>query len=175
MRHSVWSAPLCLAMLALTVGACGGGPTRSAVMSAGRLPPSAVLLLRYDADGNGNVTRDEMEAGLKAEFAAADSNSDSCIDREEVRIENNRRLTQDRGQASPLTDWNLDGCVDATEFGNTVRSYFTLADKTKDNAVSQQELRGPAMPMAPRSAEGVQQRAPTIDRPDEISRNTPQF
>jgi len=175
MRHSVWSAPLCLAMLALTVGACGGGSTRSAVMSSGRLPPSAVLLLRYDADKNGNVTREEMEAGLKAELSIADPNGDGCIDRDEVRVENNRRLTQDRGQASPLTDWNLDGCVDATEFGNTSRSYFTLADKTKDNAVSQQELRGPAMPIAPRANEGTDQRAPTVDRQDEINRNQPQF
>ena len=38
------------------------------------LPPSAALLLRYDANQDGIVTRDEMDGGLKADFAAADAN-----------------------------------------------------------------------------------------------------
>jgi hypothetical protein len=116
------------------------------------LPPSAALLLRYDADHDGSVTKDEMEAGLKLDFSAADSNHDGCLDPGEVRLENEHRLERDRVQASPLVDWNLDGCVDAREFGNTVRSYFDLADRTKDGRVSQIELRGPSMPIAPRTA-----------------------
>ena len=52
------------------------------------LPPSAALLLRYDANHDGIVTREEMEAGLKADFAAADTNHDGCLDPSEVRIEN---------------------------------------------------------------------------------------
>jgi hypothetical protein len=43
--------------------------------------------------------------------------------------------------------------VDAREFGNTVRSYFDLADRTKDGRVTQLELRGPSMPIAPRTVE----------------------
>ena len=42
--------------------------------------------------------------------------------------------------------------MDAREFGNTVRSYFDLADRTKDGKVTQIELRGPSMPIAPRTA-----------------------
>jgi len=117
------------------------------------LPPSAALLLRYDTNHDGIITREEMETGLKADFEAADSNHDSCLDPAEVRIENQRRLARDGAQASPLVDWNLDGCVDAREFGNTVRSYFDLADRTKDGKVTQVELRGPSMPIAPRTAE----------------------
>jgi hypothetical protein len=116
------------------------------------LPASAALLLRYDADHDGIVTREEMEAGLKADFAAADTNGDGCLDPAEVRAENQRRLARDGAIASPLVDWNLDGCVDAREFGNTVRSYFTLVDKAKNGRVTQNELRGPSMPMAPPSA-----------------------
>ena len=115
------------------------------------LPASAALLLRYDADHDGTVRKEEMEAGLKADFAAADSNHDGCLDPGDVRLENEHRLTRDGVQASPLVDWNLDGCVDAREFGNAVRSYFDLADRTKDGRVSQIELRGPSMPMAPPS------------------------
>lgn len=118
------------------------------------LPPSAALLLRYDADKDGSVAKEEMEAGLKADYTAADSNADNCINPAEVRAENALRLRRDASQASPLVDWNLDGCVDLREFGNTAHSYFDLADRTKDGRVSQLELRGPSMPVAPRVIPG---------------------
>lgn len=111
------------------------------------LPPSAVLLLRYDTNHDNSVSKEEMEAGLKADYDAADANHDSCLDRNDVRAENARRLRVDAGQASPLVDWNLNGCVDMAEFGNTVRSYFGFADRSKDGAVSLTELRGPSMPL----------------------------
>jgi hypothetical protein len=121
--------------------------------AASRLPPgvpqAASLLLRYDANNDGVVTREEMEAGLKADFAAADTNGDGCLNPAEVRAENNRRLAQDGAQASPLRDWNLDGCVDIREFSNTAHSYFDLADKKKDGRVTLLELRGPSMPIVP--------------------------
>jgi hypothetical protein len=94
------------------------------------------------------VTRDEMEAGLKADFAAADTNGDGCLTAE-VRPDNNRRLAQDGAAASPLRDWNLDGCVDIKEFSTTAHSYFDLVDKKKDGKVTLLELRGPSMPIAP--------------------------
>ena len=116
------------------------------------LPPSAALLLRFDANHDGIVTREEMDAGLKADFAAADTNGDGCLDPAETRAENQRRLARDGGQASPLVDWNLDGCVDIKEFSNTAHSYFDLVDKKKDGKVTLVELRGPSMPIAPRAA-----------------------
>jgi hypothetical protein len=114
------------------------------------LPASAALLLRYDANHDGVVTREEMEAGLKADFAAADTNGDGCLDTAETRTENQRRLARDGAQASPLVDWNLDGCVDFREFANTAHSYFDLVDKKKDGRVTLIELRGPSMPIPPR-------------------------
>jgi len=124
-------------------------------MAAQRLPAgvpaSALLLLRYDVNHDGVITRQEMDGGLKVDFTAADENKDNCLDPPEVRAENQRRLERDGTEASPLNDWNLDGCVDMREFGNTVHSYFELADKTKDGRVSQAELRGPSMPLAPPS------------------------
>jgi EF hand len=116
------------------------------------LPASAALLLRYDADHDGIVTKEEMEAGLKADFEAADINGDGCLDPAEVRAENQRRLARDGAQASPLVDWKLNGCVDFQEFSNTVHNYFQLVDKKKNGRVTLQELRGPSMPMAPPSA-----------------------
>jgi hypothetical protein len=93
-------------------------------------------------------TREEMEAGLKADFAAADTNGDGCLGPAEVRAENDRRLARDATEASPLVDWNLDGCVDAREFGNTlsfsVHSYFDLSSQTDRNGrVSQVDVERP--------------------------------
>ena len=134
---------------AIVVGALAGSLSAAERLPPG-LPPSAALLLRYDTDKDGYVTRDEMEAGLKADYAAADANGDGCINPAELRAENALRLRREASQASPLVDWNLDGCVDLREFGNTAHSYFDLADRTKDGRVSQLELRGPSMPVAPR-------------------------
>jgi EF hand domain-containing protein len=140
------------------------------------LPPSAAILLRYDANHDGIVTREEMEAGLKADFAAADTNRDGCLDPAETRAENQRRLARDGAQASPLVDWNLDGCVDFREFGNTVHSYFELVDKKKDGRVTLQELRGPSMPIAPRSEpkrSGADTPNPTTDTPPNTGTDRP--
>jgi Ca2+-binding EF-hand superfamily protein len=147
-------ANLQAAAIAALVVSLSGAAWAAQRMPAG-LPASAALLLRYDADHDGIITRAEMEAGLKADFAAADMNGDGCLDPAEVRAENQARLTRDGAEASPLVDWNLDGCVDAREFGNTVRSYFDLADKTKDGKVSMVELRGPSAPLGPRTGAAV--------------------
>jgi hypothetical protein len=114
---------------------------------AADLPPSAVLLVRFDADKDGAITRAEMEAGLKQDYAEADLDHNNCLNAPEVRAENERRLRREGGQATPLVDWNVDGCVNMQEFAATTRSYFTFADRSKDGNVSNAELRGPSMPL----------------------------
>jgi len=111
------------------------------------LPPTANLLLRYDTDQNGEVSRAEMEAGLAADYALSDKDANGCINGAEMRGENDLRLERDGGVASPVADWNLDGCVDMVEFGSSVRSYFNFADHSKDNLVDTAELGGPSMPI----------------------------
>lgn len=137
-------------------------------LSAG-IPPSATLLLRFDADHDGIITKDEMEAGLKADYAAADSDGNGCLSPAEVRVENERRIKQDGQQASPLVDWNIDGCVDMREFSNTAHSYFDLADRSKDGRLSSNELRGPSAPIPPR----VQPTRQQTDKDKENQQQTP--
>ncbi len=134
----------------LLAGVAGFSAAQAAQRLPAGVPQTATLLLRYDANHDGIVTREEMEAGLKADFAAADTNGDGCLDATETRAENQRRLARDGAEASPLVDWNLDGCVDFREFANTAHSYFQLVDKKKDGKVTLQELRGPSMPIPPR-------------------------
>jgi hypothetical protein len=111
------------------------------------LPPTAALLLRYDVDQNGIVTQAEVGAGVDADYRLADANSDNCIDSDEMRDENDRRLARDGGVTSPIADWNLDGCVNMNEFGNSIRNYFDYADRSNDGEVSTAELQGPSMPI----------------------------
>jgi hypothetical protein len=139
-------------MAAILAALASGEAQAQAQRRFAGLPPSASLLLRFDADHDGIVTREEMDAGLKTDFAAADTNGDGCLNPQEMRAENERRIQRDGQEASPLVDWNLDGCLDMREFGNTAHSYFDLADRTKDGRVTALELRGPSMPIAPRSA-----------------------
>ncbi len=111
------------------------------------LPPTANLLLRYDTDQNGVVSRAEMDTGVNADYELADMDDSDCIAGPEIRSENDRRLNRDGGVASPIADWNLDGCVNMNEFGSSIRNYFTYADGSGDGQVSSAELRGPSMPI----------------------------
>jgi hypothetical protein len=111
------------------------------------LPPTANLLLRYDTDQDGIVSKVEMDSGVGADYALADTDENDCISGQEIRDENDRRLNRDGGVASPIADWNLDGCVNMNEFGSSIRSYFSFADRSRDGQVSTAELNGPSMPI----------------------------
>jgi hypothetical protein len=144
----------------IVLGAVGMGAAMPAM--AQYLPPTANLLLRYDIDQNGIVSRAEMDSGVNADYALADADGSSCISGQEIRAENDRRLNRDGGVASPIADWNLDGCVNMNEFGSSIRNYFVHADRSRDGQVGSVELSGPSMPLTlPTSLGGGQQSAPT--------------
>ena len=124
----------------------------------------AALLLRYDTDQNGDVTRAELDAGLSADFAAADTDQDGGLNGAERRLVNEQRVAQG-GQESPLIDWNADGVVDATEFSNVPRTMFDKLDRDDDGVVSRSEFGGIRFE-APRN-----NKAPTLAPP---TQHTPQ-
>jgi len=98
------------------------------------------ILLRY-ADAKGNVTRQAMEAGLKRDFAAADTNHDGVLEKDEVRAVNDQRWQEDKSAYSPLVDWNGDGIVDFNEFSETARSLFDDLDADGNGVLTPEELR----------------------------------
>jgi Ca2+-binding EF-hand superfamily protein len=113
--------------------------------------PAATLLLRYDSDNDGAVTRRELEAGLRQDFRQADTNHNGTLDADEVRAVNQRRVSQDQSMATPLIDWNLDGVVDFDEFAGTMRSLFDQLDQNGDGVVSKEEFKAaqPRLYLAP--------------------------
>lgn len=99
------------------------------------------LLLRYDANKDGSLSRVEMEAGLKADFAVDDSNKDGALDASEVAAINRTRWDSDASAASPLIDWNNDAVVSFREYSATVHSLFDDFDKDGDGIVTAEELK----------------------------------
>jgi hypothetical protein len=127
--------------LALTLSGCGHHPPEEREPKEAPFHPPVEMLLRYDANHDGTVTREEMEAGLKADFAAADKNHDGCLDADETAAVNHARWEEGLSTTSTIVDWNHDGCVDFNEFANTARSFFDEIDRDGDGKLSPKELR----------------------------------
>ena len=98
------------------------------------------LILRYDSDNDGKITRRELEAGVRQDFWQADTNRDGRLDAEEVRAANLRRIRADQSTAIPLIDWSDDGYVDYGEFASGMRSLFEQYDADGNGTVTLEEM-----------------------------------
>ena len=153
----VWILPALL-----LVAACGG--------RANQVPPwmrptekprdenyhggNAAMLLRYDANHDGTVTRAELIAGLKAEFAAHDTHHNGCLDADQAAQINQARVDADQSTATPVMDWNQDGCIDYIEFSAAPYSLFDQLDADHDGKLTPKELqRAGAKPREPETQE----------------------
>lgn len=112
-----------------------GGPRRDENWHS----PNAALM-RFDANHDGILTRAELVAGLKAEFDTYDTNHNNCLSPDQVRAINQLRVQQDASQASPLVDWNQDGCVDFNEFSGATLSLFDTLDTKGRGQLTAAEL-----------------------------------
>ena len=101
---------------------------------------NAAMLLRYDANHDGTVTRDELIRGLKAEFAAHDTHRNACLDADQAAQINQARVDADQSTATPVMDWNQDGCIDYTEFSAAPYSLFDQLDANHDGKIDPKEL-----------------------------------
>lgn len=150
----------CAGAVVLIAAACAGA--RNPRIAANRPPPPITeteqnikLMLSYDENSDGTVTRQELEDGLHRQFAAADLDHDGKIDLKEMQAENDRRFRAFGTEASPLIDWNQDGYIDFDEFASTSRSVFEEMDKNHDGKLDPNELRLPTVRGQP-----MQQRRP---------------
>ena len=104
--------------------------------------PQAVPLLRFGVERDGSLSRAKVIAVLKREFAAADTNRDGVLERDEVNVVNEQRWKNDREATSLLTDWNNDGVVDFNEFATTDLSLFDQIDANGNGVVTAMEFEG---------------------------------
>jgi Ca2+-binding EF-hand superfamily protein len=96
--------------------------------------------MKYDSNHDGILTRAELLAGLKAEFDSDDTNHNNCLSPDEVRTINQARVQQDASQATPLVDWNQDGCIDFHEYSGTALSLFDSLDTNGDGQLTTNEI-----------------------------------
>jgi len=99
------------------------------------------MLLKYDVNHDGTVTRNELIAGLKADFATHDTHHNGCLDAEQAAQINQARVEADQSTATPVMDWNQDGCIDYTEFSAAPYSLFDQLDADHDGKLTPKELR----------------------------------
>jgi hypothetical protein len=140
---------LCVATLGLaTLAACAPHPPRPpSPYTTGYRPPRDenfnggpnAMLLKY-AGPDGSLTRAQMNAGLKADFDRYDTRHTGCLNSDQVAAINAARIAQDQSTASPLQDWNEDGCVDLREFSTAANSQFDLLDVNNDGTISAKEF-----------------------------------
>ena len=64
----------------------------------------------------------------------------SRLTADEVRAINEKRIQELGSTATPLIDWNQDGCVDFNEFAGPIRSLFTAMDRNEDDKLDPKEL-----------------------------------
>ncbi|MGB8363742.1 MAG: hypothetical protein WCE20_04310 [Rhizomicrobium sp.] len=162
------------AMLLLLAG-CGlfghEAPRRPRAQDAPWLPAAAMLLVYVGSDGS--LTRAQLESGLRRDFAAADTNHDGCLDANEVRAVNEQRWKQDASTASPLIDFQHNGCVDFDEFAATPRTLFEQLDRNGDGKLTADELKSAgAKPTKPQQG-GQQQGGQHSRRRDGGGGNNP--
>jgi len=107
--------------------------------------------MRFDANHDGVLTRAELVTGLKAEFDGYDTNHNNCLTPDVVRAINQLRVQQDASQASPLVDWNQDGCVDFNEYSGATLSLFDTLDTKGRGELTAAEL-NPSPKRSPNSS-----------------------
>jgi hypothetical protein len=141
-------APLIL-LCALALAACSGQriDRRPPWMRSAEQPRdenyhggNAGMILKYDANHDGTLTRDELIKGLQAEFAATDIHHKGCLDADQAGAINQARVDADQSTATPVVDWNQDGGIDSTEFSAAPYSLFDQLDINHDGKLEPKEL-----------------------------------
>ena len=129
-----------------TLAACGSssGPRWSPYATPPRDEnyhggPNAILL-KYDANHDGTLTKEELISGLRAEFDALDTKHSGCLTPDQVDTINQARIAADQSTATPLQDWNGDGCVDFREYSAAAFSLFDQLDRNGDGKITPEEF-----------------------------------
>lgn len=101
---------------------------------------------RLDSDGDGRVTREEMDAHAAERFASADANNDGKLDAEELAAAGEARKAE-RAQSRvermlERLDADGDGTLSEAELSSNDRakSFFDRLDSDGDGAVSTEEF-----------------------------------
>ncbi len=126
---------------------------RAASSQVGEIQLNIRLMLSFDANMDGSVMREEVDAGLKWQFDRADMDHNGSLNLGEMQAENGRRWQTSGTASSPLIDWNLDGTVSLAEFSGAAHSVFAQLDRDQGGSLAGVELEAPRVRgLRPRAA-----------------------
>lgn len=161
------AAIVAVGAVAVAFAADWGQSTKKLRAVSGKAPLSAMRLVQFDADKDGRITRAEVDAGITAQFTAADTSSDGKLDAAEILRYNDKRKAERRARYDAwrakaaaqgidpgrppsdrdtvdtlrIADWNLDGFITADEFGGKLRALAMRADRDGDGTIVPDELK----------------------------------
>ena len=96
-----------------------------------------------DADGNGALTLEELQAQGAARFAAADTNGDGGLSAEELTAQADQRRAERTAKMIEQHDENGDGLLQAEEMGpkgDRMEKMFDRMDANDDGTVDADEF-----------------------------------
>ncbi|MFT3811560.1 MAG: hypothetical protein QM698_16735 [Micropepsaceae bacterium] len=96
------------------------------------------------AGPDGSVERSALDAGLRAEFAAADTSGDGALQKNEIAA-----LNATRGQrcdSEPVIDWEGAGRMTYTAYAARIFTLFDRADTDEDGILDVAEIEAAGRP-----------------------------
>ncbi|THH35729.1 calcium-binding protein [Aliishimia ponticola] len=97
-----------------------------------------------DANGDGQITKEEMQAGREARFTSADTNGDGMLSAEELEAQMAARAKDRAAKMVERMDENGDGQISQDELPKPRRGggerMFDRADANDDGALSKEEF-----------------------------------
>ncbi len=121
-----------------------------------------------DTDGDGDISRAEVDTARQARFAEADANGDGAISEAEFTTAMEARASERRArrQASAFTraDANGDGVISMDETGGRIDAMFEHVDADGDGIITAAEREVAKSAMRERSGEGRRgRRGPPVE------------
>lgn len=96
-------------------------------------------LAEVDTDGDGKISKTEVEAAHKAHFKSADMDSNGSVSLEEFEAMDERRRQMKLKRKFERSDKNGDGVLSSEELGSRRDGHFEKMDKNGDGEISADE------------------------------------
>ncbi|SFT77537.1 EF-hand domain-containing protein [Sedimentitalea nanhaiensis] len=135
MKHTGFIATIIVGAVSLTAFA-------AAAQGPGAKPYHEMSFQTLDADGNGEITREEMNTHHQARFSETDANGDGALSRAEMIEASVKRAGARADEMIEQFDANLDGLLTQDEMPKQRRSdkMFDRVDKDGNGSISQAEF-----------------------------------
>ena len=116
--------------------------TGTSVAAAGGKDRQPVSFQELDANGDGQVTREEMQARRAERFTKADANGDGQLSVEEMQAAGQQKVNDRVTKMFERNDANKDGFLSPDELPKPRRAdkMFDRMDADSDGAISEQEF-----------------------------------